>query len=80
MTFFLKSFFYLCVMVEKHFILIHVDTDERLGTMTINEPDNDEGGVVFYDKIWSACRNLGFKFKFYTMSKEADYNAYVTLL
>jgi hypothetical protein len=69
-------------MVKKHFILIHVATDERLGTMTVNQPDNDYLGENFYNKIWSACRDLGFRFKFYTMSDsdEVNYNAYVTPL
>jgi hypothetical protein len=67
-------------MVEKHFIIFHVDTDERLGTMTVNQPDNDYLGEKFSDNIRLACRILGFKFKFYTLSDEADYNAYVTPL
>jgi hypothetical protein len=67
-------------MVEKHFIIFHVDTDERLGTMTVNEPDDDNLGKIFYSRIWSACHVLGFRFKFYTLSDEADYNAYVTPL
>lgn len=67
-------------MQEKHLILIDADTDERLGTMTVKQPETDYLGEQFYDKIWSACRDLGFRFKFYTISDEADYNAYVTPL
>jgi hypothetical protein len=67
-------------MVEKHFILIHVATDKRLGTMTVNKTDDDNLGENFYDKIWFACYELGFRFKLYTLSDEADYNAYVTPL
>lgn len=78
--FFLKLFIYLCGMVKKQFILIHVATDKRLGTMTVEQPETDYLGEKFYDKIWSACRDLGFKFKFYSLSDEADYNAYVTPL
>jgi hypothetical protein len=39
-------------MVEKHFILTHVATDKRLGTMTVNKTDDDNLGENFYDKIW----------------------------
>lgn len=64
-------------MQEKHLILIDADTDKRLGTITVKKPDNDYLGENFYNKIWFACRELGFRFKFYTISDEADYNAYV---
>ena len=48
--------------------------------MTVNKTDDDNLGENFYDKIWFACYELGFRFKFYTLSDEADYNAYVTPL
>ena len=38
----------------------------------VYQPDNDDGGVVFADRLISACKEKGYRFKFYTMHRKDD--------
>jgi hypothetical protein len=63
-------------MVKKHFIVREVDTHEWLASISVEQPENDYLGEKFYDNIRSELRILGLNLKFYTVSNEADFNAY----
>lgn len=64
-------------MKKRTFTIINLDTDEPLDKIEVVEPENDDLGEQFSHNIRVACRILGFKFRFYTSSKETDFNAYV---
>ena len=64
-------------MVKKHFIVRHVDTDEWLASISVEQPENDYLGEKFSDNIRSELRILGLNLQYYTGSNEADFNAYV---
>lgn len=67
-------------MKKRTFTIINLNTDEPLDKIEVGQPENDYLGEKFYDNIRFACHELGFRFKFYTSSRETDFNAYVTPL
>lgn len=53
---------------EPPFLTIKIDETEVL------EPNIDNGGVLFAERLKLACREKGYIFKFYTLSKENNFD------
>ena len=46
----------------------------KLNEMEVNQPENDDGGVRFASILREGCANLGYQFKFYSMTDEENYD------
>lgn len=45
-----------------------------IDSIEVYEPEDDKGGVIFADRMISACREKGYMFKFYTMCSKDEYD------
>ena len=42
----------------------------KIDEMQVEEPNKDEGGVYFYKILNKACRDKGYRFRFYSLSAD----------
>lgn len=55
-------------ITEPPYLTIQIDSIE------IPQPEKDNLGEEFAERLRSGCRMKGYTFKFYTMSRDADYD------
>lgn len=46
----------------------------QIDKMEVREPENDEFGEEFAERLRCGCRMNGYIFKFYTISEDEDYD------
>lgn len=46
----------------------------KIDKMEVKKPEKDNLGEEFYERLRCGCKAKGYKFKFYTLSDDKDYD------
>ena len=55
-------------IVEPPFLTI------KIGEMSVDQPDVDDLGEIFAERLRVSCNALGYRFKFYSISEDKNYD------